>query len=1012
MANDYTLSAKITGDASGFEKAIGKAQSQLSKIASKFESFGAGCTKVGKALAPVTAGMTALTGVSVKTSMSFVKLYESTIIVFEKMLGGKDAANELYASLLDIAKATTFSQETFLKMSKSLIGVGVSAEDTKKLMKAAADGVSAFGGTSADLERVGYAFRKMATAGKLSMQELDMINDAGINGLKILANQYGVTTDEMRKMISKGAVPAEEAMRKLADGIENGTDGVNGMTEALAGMSEKMKGKTLTGALDSMRSAVRNFALAFVGMNPTLKEGSAGFKENQQRIAQLTASIVTINQIIPLLTKVFAGVTDGIGKFLDKLIGANVAFNEATGEWENAEGVLGRIKTALENVNPDKIKIVGDVLFGLGAAGAGLLIVGKAMNLFSVAAGTASKAVSGLSMVMNPVALIAIALGGAFLYLFKTNEQFRNGVINTASSIASTVKPAISGIMDVLSGLASSIVPILQGLGAAIAPVFTNIFNVIVGVFNGLNPIFTALKDAFKTVFDSISGSASSFGSTLFMVLGRMFPMVGLVVNLFKYFGDDIVNIFSTIGNNVAPIIDALAQIIGGVLSTAIQTVIQVVAALEPAFAILIDVGKQLFGVFSGIVQDVMPVIANVFQSLTPLILQVVDVIGRLISSMAPLVTQLVAGLAPVISTLATLIGSVVKIVAGMIQSIMPAVIAIIQVVISIIQAILPILEVIIQVIISIVTIVINVISQIIAVVAPIITFIIGIIANIISAISPIITFVANVISTIISVITPIIEFVAGVIGVIIAKITSISTTVTMITSAIARVVMTVVATITSVVSKLVGIFGTIFNNIFNIVRGVFQSISSVIGATFRAIRSAWSGLTGFVSGVVSGIGSAFSSLTSRVKSAVNAVIGGVNGAIGIINKIPGVSISRISYLYRGTDNWQGGFAAMNEGGRGEITYLPSGTQVIPHDISMKYAKEAARNQNTNVSGEVIRSAVVDGMMSFVGVIENGMSEIAGRPIILDSGALVGGVIGDIDVSLQSRNSDRERRAL
>ena len=33
----------------------------------------------------------------------------------------------------------------------------------------------------------------------------------------------------------------------------------------------------------------------------------------------------------------------------------------------------------------------------------------------------------------------------------------------------------------------------------------------------------------------------------------------------------------------------------------------------------------------------------------------------------------------------------------------------------------------------------------------------------------------------------------------------------------------------------------------------------------------------------------------------------------------------------------------MNEGGRGELTYLPDGTQVIPHDISVKYAKEAAR---------------------------------------------------------------------
>ena len=33
----------------------------------------------------------------------------------------------------------------------------------------------------------------------------------------------------------------------------------------------------------------------------------------------------------------------------------------------------------------------------------------------------------------------------------------------------------------------------------------------------------------------------------------------------------------------------------------------------------------------------------------------------------------------------------------------------------------------------------------------------------------------------------------------------------------------------------------------------------------------------------------------------------------------------------------------MNEGGRGELVNLPSGAQVIPHDISVKYAKEAAR---------------------------------------------------------------------
>lgn len=56
----------------------------------------------------------------------------------------------------------------------------------------------------------------------------------------------------------------------------------------------------------------------------------------------------------------------------------------------------------------------------------------------------------------------------------------------------------------------------------------------------------------------------------------------------------------------------------------------------------------------------------------------------------------------------------------------------------------------------------------------------------------------------------------------------------------------------------------------------------------------------------------------------------------------------------------------MNEGGRGELTYLPNGAQVIPHDISVKYAKESARVNATveplNVSalGEYIVSAMME----------------------------------------------------
>jgi phage-related protein len=38
----------------------------------------------------------------------------------------------------------------------------------------------------------------------------------------------------------------------------------------------------------------------------------------------------------------------------------------------------------------------------------------------------------------------------------------------------------------------------------------------------------------------------------------------------------------------------------------------------------------------------------------------------------------------------------------------------------------------------------------------------------------------------------------------------------------------------------------------------------------------------------------------------------------------------------------------MNEGGRGELVNLPNGSQVIPHDVSMKYAQGSSKVQWKN----------------------------------------------------------------
>ena len=146
---------------------------------------------------------------------------------------------------------------------------------------------------------------------------------------------------------------------------------------------------------------------------------------------------------------------------------------------------------------------------------------------------------------------------------------------------------------------------------------------------------------------------------------------------------------------------------------------------------------------------------------------------------------------------------------------------------------------------------------------------------------------------------------------------------------------------------------------------GVIDFIAGIFTGNWTR---AWNGIVNIFGGIFGGI-------VSIAKAPINGLIGIVNTAISGLNSISvdipdwvplvggqhwGLDIGHIPYLLHGTDDWQGGFARMNEGGRGELTYLPNGTQVIPHDISVKYAKESARL--TAVADPLSMDSILDGV--------------------------------------------------
>ena len=100
-------------------------------------------------------------------------------------------------------------------------------------------------------------------------------------------------------------------------------------------------------------------------------------------------------------------------------------------------------------------------------------------------------------------------------------------------------------------------------------------------------------------------------------------------------------------------------------------------------------------------------------------------------------------------------------------------------------------------------------------------------------------------------------------------------------------------------------------------------------------------------------------SVFEPIVSLVNAISSGME-KLGFSGSSWGTNtvgyMSRREYNATGTPYWRGGPTYVNEGRRGEIINLPSGTQIIPHDVSMAAAQGGGKSVtvNVNIAGNVL----------------------------------------------------------
>lgn len=131
-----------------------------------------------------------------------------------------------------------------------------------------------------------------------------------------------------------------------------------------------------------------------------------------------------------------------------------------------------------------------------------------------------------------------------------------------------------------------------------------------------------------------------------------------------------------------------------------------------------------------------------------------------------------------------------------------------------------------------------------------------------------------------------------------------------------------------------------------------WDTVKAKAGEVWNSIKTAFGGIRDSITGAFSAakekVAGFFSWLNQKIESVpILGFIykGGKNAVSWVADHLDGNAM--------GTPYWRGGLTRVNERG-GEIMNLPSGTQIIPHDVSVKAAGGRSVTVNVNIQGNVI----------------------------------------------------------
>ncbi len=585
------------------EEQANQSATALQKIAAtgeKLQDVGGRIEGVGKKLMPVSAAVTGIGVASVKTAADFESGMSKVAAISGAAGDDLDAlskkAREMGAktkfSASEAASAMEYMAMAGWKTEDMLSGIegvmnlaAASGEDLAATSDIVTDALTAFGLTAQDsghfadvlaaassnantnVSMMGETFKYCAPiAGALGFsvedtaEAIGLMANAGIKGsqagtaLRTIMNNLSGEVKICGENIGEVEIAttnADGSMRELSDILSDCRDAFAGLSESeKVAAAESLVGKNaMSGFLALMNAGeadINKLSGAIENCDGTAQKMADTMNDNLE--GQLTILKSQLQELAisfgEILLPAIKNIVGCIQKFVDVL-------NSLPDGVKETIVTIALIAAALGPV----LIIVGKIITAVGTI---MTIVPKVVGVINGV--KAAFAALNMTMLANPIVLIIAAIAAlvaAFIYLWNTNEDFRQfwidlweNVKEVAVAVWEFLKEfftaaweAIKGIAetvwnrikDFFSGLWEGIKNIFSTVVEAIKTIITTYFEVyrtiIMTVLNAIQAVFTTIWNAIKTVVTTV---VNGIKATIMTVWNGIRNTVTSVMNAIK----------------------------------------------------------------------------------------------------------------------------------------------------------------------------------------------------------------------------------------------------------------------------------------------------------------------------------------------------------------------------------------------------------------------------------------------------------------------------------------------